>query len=53
MLGANSYVCRSYSGKTGRECGVFFPPPPSPPSCIGLIRQVQQNSALFDAIGIF
>ena len=28
FLGANSYVCRSYKGKTGR--GAFLPPPPGP-----------------------
>ena len=32
-MGANSYVCRSYRGKTGRE-GLFAPPPAS---WIGLI----------------
>ena len=25
VLGANSYICRSYRGKTGR--GPFYPPP--------------------------
>ena len=29
VLGANSYVCRSYRGKTGRR-GLFVPPLPSP-----------------------
>ena len=29
VLGANSYVCRSYRGKTGR--GTFLPNPASPP----------------------
>ena len=28
VLGANSYVCRSYRGKIGR--GTFLPPPTSP-----------------------
>ena len=26
VLGTNSYICRSYRGKTGR--GPFYPPPP-------------------------
>ena len=36
VLGGNSYICRSYRGKTGR--GAFLPPtpPPFPPSWIGL-----------------
>ena len=33
--GANSYVCRSYRGKTGRG-GLFAPPPPPPTSWIEL-----------------
>ena len=32
FLGAKSYVCRSYSGKTGREAFLV------PPSSIGLIK---------------
>ena len=34
VLGANSYVCRSYRGKTGRR-GLFVPPS-QPPSWKGL-----------------
>ena len=38
VLGANSYVCRSYRGKTGR--GPFCPPPlPPPPSSIELRKR--------------
>ena len=37
--GANSYVCRSYRGKTGR--GPFCPP--SLPSWIGLRKQLKQR----------
>ena len=45
FLGANSYVCRSYKGKTGK--GVFLPPPQAPSFWVGL------NSACIYAVEVF
>ena len=38
VLGANSDVCRTYRGKTGKECGKPFCKPPSP-----ILDRVKRN----------
>ena len=46
-MGAKSYVCKSYRGKTGWGGGAFFPPPPPPILNRVKTKPVGVNSSIY------